>query len=225
MAPLAEKVRSHYVDNERISQDIQSMGYNRVAAVLEARLPQTARARSGDFGEIIATELAEEELGYDVPIRRLRYKDGRELALRGDDVIGFKVTPKQKLSILKGESKSRVDLSADVISKAREALSRNDGRPSAISLLFIADRLRDMGGPREQLGRKIIEEVADQAIPRSRIAHALFTVSGNPAKKAVADDLKAADRAFKHMSVHLRIQDHAAFIAEIFERALDLGND
>jgi hypothetical protein len=129
MAPLAEKVRSHYVDNERISQDIQSMGYNRVAAVLEARLPQTARARSGDFGEIIATELAEEELGYDVPIRRLRYKDGRELALRGDDVIGFKVTPKQKLSILKGESKSRVDLSADVISKAREALSRNDGRP------------------------------------------------------------------------------------------------
>ena len=51
-------------------------------------MPQTSRSRSGDLGEILATELVEEEIGLRVPVRRLRYKDGRNMAMRGDDFIG-----------------------------------------------------------------------------------------------------------------------------------------
>jgi hypothetical protein len=38
--------------------------------------------------EILATELVEEEIGLRVPVRRLRYKDGRNMPMRGDDFIG-----------------------------------------------------------------------------------------------------------------------------------------
>jgi hypothetical protein len=62
---------------------------------------------SGELGEILATELVEEMMDYEVPVRRLRYKDGREMALRGDDFIGIRVNAAGNLHLLKGESKSR----------------------------------------------------------------------------------------------------------------------
>src|SRR5947209_3882011 len=78
-------LRSHYDDVDRIVEDIAQLGYDGAAALLAERMPRSDRARSGELGEILATELVEENLGYRVPIRRLRYKDGREMALRGDD--------------------------------------------------------------------------------------------------------------------------------------------
>jgi len=82
---LAETVRSHYERLERIAEDVSRLGFETAAEILRAELPQTAKARSGDLGEILATELVEEEIGLRVPVRRLRYKDGRNMALRGDD--------------------------------------------------------------------------------------------------------------------------------------------
>jgi hypothetical protein len=76
---------------DRIAEDIRALGFVGAAAVLAERLPRTPRARSGELGEIFATELVEEELGFEVPVRRLRYKDCREMALRGDDFIGVRV--------------------------------------------------------------------------------------------------------------------------------------
>ena len=87
-AALAETMRSHYDRLERIADDVARLGYEGAANILRATLPRTPRARSGDLGEILATELVEEEIGLRVPVRRLRYKDGREMALRGDDFIG-----------------------------------------------------------------------------------------------------------------------------------------
>jgi Cap4 SAVED domain len=87
--PLVQAVRSHYDSQERIADTVQSLGYEKASRILRERLPRTLRARSGDFGEILATELVEESLGFTIPIRRLRYKDGREMALRGDDFIGI----------------------------------------------------------------------------------------------------------------------------------------
>ncbi len=40
------------------------------------------------MGEILATEFIEFQTEFRIPVRRLRYKDGREMALRGDDFLG-----------------------------------------------------------------------------------------------------------------------------------------
>ena len=46
--------------------------------------------RSGDLGEIYATEWIDAHSGgYRAPIKRLRWKDHRNMAMRGDDVIGI----------------------------------------------------------------------------------------------------------------------------------------
>ena len=85
---LAETIRSHYDRLERIAEDVDRLGYKVAAKILSEVMPQTPKGRSGDLGEILATELVEEEIGLRVPVRRLRYKDGRNMAMRGDDFIG-----------------------------------------------------------------------------------------------------------------------------------------
>ena len=85
---LAETIRSHYDRLERIAEDVKRLGFEVASEILSTAMPQTPKGRSGDLGEILATELVEEEIGLRVPVRRLRYKDGRNMAMRGDDFIG-----------------------------------------------------------------------------------------------------------------------------------------
>jgi hypothetical protein len=49
------------------------------------------------------------------------------------------------------------------------ALSRDDGRPTATSLLFIADRLMEREDDKAILGRTIRNEVASRTVPAARI--------------------------------------------------------
>lgn len=224
-AIITTRIRSHYDNLDQIAEDVRELGYPGAAAILFERIPRSARARSGELGEILATELVEEHLDFKVPVRRLRYKDGREMALRGDDFVGLKLDAQANLHFLKGESKSRVNLAKTTISEAREALSRDDGRPTATSLLFVADRLMEGEGDRREMGRKIRNEVASRAAPPARTSHMLFTMSGNATPQALLDDLTAADGIRPHLSAHLRIEDHQAFIQACYERALALGND
>ena len=217
-------VRSHYDNLERIADDIRDLGYPAAAAIMAERLPRSARARSGELGEIIATEFVEEKLGFTVPVRRLRYKDGREMALRGDDFIGARIGEGDDLFLLKGEAKSRAVLGAATIAEARAALTKDNGRPTAISLLFVADRLIDAGGESEQLGKKIRTEIAARVVPPERIGHALFTFSGNGVPQALLDDFAAADADRYQAVANLHIGDHQAFIAASYEKALELGD-
>jgi Cap4 SAVED domain len=224
-AALSVKVRSHYDSLKRIADDVKTLGYEGAAAILRERLPRGKTARSGDLGEILASEITEERLGFNVPVRRMRFKDGREVALRGDDFIGIAYDSDDNLWLLKGESKSRRSLARGTIEEARTALNRDHGRCTPLSLLFIADRLLDRGGDDEELGRSIRKEVSEKALPRSRIDHALFTLSGNAPPKALTDDYDALGPERIQHVINLRIEDHPDFIAMVFEEAAKLGND
>jgi len=226
VAGLAETVRSHYDSLERIAGDVEELGYKDASAILRERLPRGKKARSGDLGEILAAELTEERLGFAVPVRRMRFKDGREVALRGDDFIGISYDQERdRLHLLKGESKSRMTLGKGTITAARKALDRDDGRCTPISLLFVADRLMDRGGDEESLGKIIRKEVATKTLLPSRIDHVLFTLSGNAPPEALAEDFEALDQKRRQLVVNIRIEDHQEFIAEIYEAAGDLGDD
>ncbi|MWA29848.1 Hachiman antiphage defense system protein HamA [Burkholderia pseudomallei] len=224
-ARLPDVMRSHYDDTARIAEDVHALGYAGAATLLAERMPRSPRARSGELGEILATELVEEQLGFSVPVRRLRYKDGREMALRGDDFIGVRTNAEDELYLLKGEAKSRANLTAATIEEARTALSRDGGRPTATSLLFIADRLMDSHGEIGELGRKIRNEVALRSVPAARIDHALFTMSGNPPPRALVMDLAGASLDRNHIVAHLHIADHQEFIRTAYEGALALGDN
>jgi hypothetical protein len=222
---LPKVMRSHYDDADRIADDAKQLGYQKAAALLGERMPRSLRARSGELGEILATELVEESLGYKIPIRRLRYKDGREMSLRGDDFIGVAVGADGALGFAKGESKSRASLSKDAITDARTVLSRDAGRPTPTSILFVADRLMDLGGDLENLGRAIRNEVATRAVPADRIEHILFTISGNATPQALVDDFTAAPDERPQTVIHVHVSGHQDFIETSYEEALNLGDD
>jgi hypothetical protein len=224
-ALLLEAVRSHYDNLDRIAADVARLGYEKAAEILRTRMPTEERARSGDLGEILASELAEDSLGFRIPVKRLRFKDGRNMALRGDDFIGVVVEEGGQLRLLKGESKSRQELAKTAITEAREALDRDDGRCTPESLLFVADRLLDSNDPADQtLGRALRDEIGQKSLPPGRIDHILFTLSGNAPPPSLKEDLDGAGADRNQYSVNLRIPDHGEFIGSVFVEAATLGN-
>ncbi len=74
------------------------------------------------------------------------------------------------------------------------------------------------------LGRKIRNEVASTTVPATRIDHVLFTMSGNAAPQALADNLHVAGADRTHTVIHLRIDDHQDFIKTTYEGALAVGD-
>jgi hypothetical protein len=148
------------------------------ATFVEGKLPTSKSIRSGDLGEILATEWIATQGGYQVPIKRLRWKDHRNMAMRGDDVIGIQQNPQAGgLQFLKTEAKSRVALSSAVVTEARAGLDKDGGLPSAHALSFIADRLADLGN--DALSDAILDAQLKTGIQPQQVRHLLFTFSGN----------------------------------------------
>jgi len=131
---VAAVVPGHYASEEHIARALERLGKQAAADFIRKKLPTSKSMRSGDLGEIFATEFIAEKTAYDVPIKKLRWKDHRNMALRGDDVIGILLTPEGRLQFLKAESKSRVNLSAAVLEKAREDLDKGASSTQTTSL-------------------------------------------------------------------------------------------
>jgi Cap4 SAVED domain len=224
---LAETIRSHYDQLDRIADDVARLGFEVAAEILRAQLPQTAKGRSGDLGEILATELVEEEIGLRVPVRRLRYKDGRNMAMRGDDFIGAGYNNDgADLWLLKGEAKSNRVLGKAPVTSARKVLNRDNGRCTPDSLAFVANRLLESNDADDvKLGRNIRDEVGLKALQAERIDHMLFTVSGNGPHASLKDDFSATGTNRDHYVVNIHVEDHQDFIKEMYEEAEDLGDN
>lgn len=133
---LAAQIPDHYVAREIL----EKWGRKKTAALLEL-LPRGRRARSGDLGEILATEYINSEMPrFEVPVRKLRWKDHREQPMRGNDILAFDFES-EPLCSLKVEAKSRKRFQRIVVAEARKALQGHQGLPTSHSLAFIVNRL------------------------------------------------------------------------------------
>ncbi len=136
------------------------------------------------------------------------------MALRGDDLVGV-VKENNKLTMLKGESKSRRKLSKKAIDDASVALGRDRGRPGRHSVLFIAERLREIGDDdlAEELERALLDSFQDV-----RVDHMLFVVGGGDAGKLLSSHLSAiAQESRVRHAVAVNIEDLAEFVDLLFE--------
>ena len=71
---LAVVVRTHYASEERMADLLERLGKPASSAFIRNSLPQGKRIRSGDLGEILASEYVDENTVYSLPIKRLRWK-------------------------------------------------------------------------------------------------------------------------------------------------------
>lgn len=170
---------SHYASEEKVARALARLGKTAAAHLIETRLPITKPLRSGDLGEIYATEwINAHSGGYSAPIKRLRWKDHREMAMRGDDVIAIQQDPQsQRLLFLKTEAKSRVALTRQVLTEARAGLDKDAGLPSAHALMFISERLQELDNT--PLADAIDDALYRHGIATQSVRHLLFTFSGN----------------------------------------------
>ncbi len=218
-ALLDTAVIDNYDDIARLERWAKHLQLPNAAAVLANTLPTERRARSGHIGEILLTESVPELFpSFTVPIKRLRWLDGRNMALRGEDFIGID-RQGVRARFLKAESKSRGALSSTVVQEARAALQSNSGRPSAYAMLYVARRLDENG--QSSLSLIFLDYTKNRSIDDAQLVHVLFTLSGNDSTEFLSNDLQSCISAIEQHAVGLVINDHADFIQAIYKRLTD----
>jgi hypothetical protein len=220
----AATVLVHYAAEERIARALVRLGKTGAAKLITDLLPQTPQIRSGDLGEIYATEWIDAHSGYRAPIKRLRWKDHRNMAMRGDDVIGMILDPAtQRLRFLKTEAKSRVDLRAQTLEEARAGLDKDGGLPSSHALSFISARLLELGNDLP-LVDAIDDALCRHGIPVESVQHLLFTFSGNAPQALLTQALRAYPGHIGQWSVGLHVDGHAEFVSAVYAQVIADAN-
>jgi hypothetical protein len=207
---IEENVKDHLAGLDIIER-IGS--YPKALAYVRNKLPTSKRVRSGDFGEILASEYIDQCTDYTVPIKKLRWKDDRSVAMRGNDVIAIRCE-KNRWYLLKVESKSRASLSAAAVTEAAEGLAKNSGRPNPSSLAFISARLREQGKDAEAA---VFEELQTRTLSAKDVSHMVFTLSGNDPMRYLKKLAVEPPSKFTCHLVGCVIADHADFIERLFQ--------
>lgn len=212
-------IPDHYASEEQIARSLARLGKPAAAALIQGKLPTTKAIRSGDLGEMYATEWIDAHSGYHAPIKRLRWKDHRNMAMRGDDVIGILQDARtQRLHFLKTEAKSRAALSTQVLTNARTGLDKDGGLPSAHALSFISARLLELNNL--PLADAIDDALLKHGIPVQSVRHLCFTFSGNAPGALLTAALQAYPGPISQWGVGLHVEGHAAFIGAVYDRVI-----
>ncbi len=201
---------------------IESLGgFPKSTHILKHRLPAGKIARSGMLGEILATEFVERETEYFVPVRRLRYRDTRELAMRGDDVLGFRLH-KRRILVIKVEAKSRAKLDSATIGEARTGLANHKGHPNPETLAFLECTLRMHD---RDTDAEPITALQTQSTRASDICHLIFTLSGNNPTNFLEANSDPIHEGIELRLCGCHITKHADFVKDLFDACLAKGED
>ena len=209
-------VPDHYARAADVADILEKLGKEAAAKHLRGKLPPKQNLRSGDLGEIFASEFISEKTEFEAPIKKLWWRDNRNWAMKGDDVIGIcPANDPHPIRFLKVEAKSKKDMDEDTISKARIALDGDNGLPSPHALAFVGDRLNEIGEVdlSDQIRRaQLVEEIS-----AAQVQHMLFTFSGNDTEVLLRADLESYAGAISQSSVGLVMPEHQDFIRAIYK--------
>jgi uncharacterized protein DUF1837 len=170
---LKKLLADHFVGESTI---MQAGGYSKSAAIIANSLPTNKRTRSGDLGELLATEYLNSETPFAVPIKKLRWKSDREMAMHGNDVIGVD-TKKTPVCVMKGECKSRANFTKATVDEAAGSLDLHNGRPNPSTLAFITKRLYE---EKRDAEAKVFQDLqCGGTLAAKNVSHLVFALAGN----------------------------------------------
>jgi hypothetical protein len=213
---VAAVIPAHFASEAQAARILARLGKKAAASYLLGKLASTKTVRSGDLGEVLATEYIDEMTSFHTPIRRLRWKDHRNMAMRGDDVIAIETDAHTgTLRFLKAEAKSRVKLSASVVDAARTALDRDGGLPSAHALSFISARLFEAG--ETEMADAIDDAQLKRGIAPLDVEHMTFTVSENDPTTHLTASLVGYTGSLQQSGVGIVVSGHVSFVRAVFE--------
>ena len=212
---VAASIPDNYSSPKRIAGLLSRLGRAAVAKYITEKLPTSLAIKSGDLGEILCTSYVHEATTFNLGIKRLRWKDHRNMSMRGDDMLAFSLgATGQDLKVLKAEVKSRAKMQTSVIDEARAALSDHQELPSAHAISFVADRLGEMGN--KALQDALDDVQLNKGFRKSKVTHMLFTLSGNIPSKMLSANLSGYAGNVSQHYVGVHISDHKEFINDVF---------
>jgi len=213
---VASVIPDYYAAPKRIAELLRKFNKAAAAKYVEQKLPTSKSIKSGDLGEVLCTAYVAENTPYKLGIKRLRWKDHRNMSMRGEDVLAFSIgASASSLKVLKAEVKSRAQMTTAVLDEAREALSANQGLPSPHAVSFVADRLHETG---ETALADVLDDVQlNQGLNISQVEHMLFTFSGSDPTNLLKKNLSAYTGAVPQIYLGLRVEAHQQFIKQVFE--------
>jgi len=214
---IVKAVADHFTSVRRMEAAILRLGFALSVKVLRNSIPLQIRTQSGDLGEILCTEYIIQKTNFRVPIKKLRWKDDRNLAMRGNDVLAFSQKNDRKL-VLKAESKSRARLSASTIVEAENGLFQNGGRPNPSSLAFIINRLEEEGRYAES---DFVSSLLEDNFSLQNIEHMIFVLSGTQPKQLLEQKRTDLEKGMNRILVGVHVVDHQEFISKIISECID----
>ena len=219
---LIDTLPNNYVSPESISDTLERLGKSAAAQKLRIKLPEVKNIRSGDIGEVLAFDYIEDSTVYSVPIHKLRWRDHRNMAMRGDDIIGISVfvsQEQQTIQFLKAEAKSYKSLSTKMFQDARKELDNDDGLPAPHALSFISERLRETG--QDELSNLLEKIQLVDGISSNQVEHLLFTFTASNPATLQKESFEAYEGNIKQSSVGFRVRQHQELIAGVFEGVIN----
>ncbi|EIY0854356.1 Hachiman antiphage defense system protein HamA [Acinetobacter baumannii] len=210
---LISKLPEYYLSPQSFQRTLNLLGQAAAYEKLKLKFPSSRKIRSGDVGEVISSIYIEEHLNYFLPIRKLQWRDHKDMAMRGDDVIALKFE-EDNIQFIKCESKSAKSLSTATLEEARKELDSFEGRPSPHSIDFIIERSYEIGN--DDIAQQLETFIYKKSIKNSDVKHLLFVLTkSNPnlLQKAAFDNYKGN---YPQISIGFKVDKHAELINEIF---------
>lgn len=220
VAKLVDVLPDYYIDPMSIASTLERLGKSAAAQKLRVKIPEVKNIRSGDIGEVFATDYIEESTDYSVPIRKLRWRDHRNMPMHGDDVIGILVNQEENIiRFLKAEAKGNRALSRKVIQEAQDELDHDEGLPSPHALAFVTERLREVGN--HELSDLIEKAQLVDGINTNQVEHLLFTFTASNPATLQKEAFEAYGGSIIQGSVGFRVNGHQELVAAVFQGVID----
>jgi hypothetical protein len=208
---LKPLVADHFVGESTV---MKLGGYEKAAAVIQNSLPTNKRTRSGDLGELLATEYVNSQTEFTVPIKKLRWKSDRQMPMHGNDVLGLNYNSNPR-RLLKCECKSREQFGDSAVKEASDGLDGFDGRPNPSTLAFITKRLLEEN--RDNEAKMWSELQTKDLLPAKDLTQMVFALGGNDPTPALAKCPESKVNGIERKHAAIRVAGYAEFIDAVYK--------
>jgi hypothetical protein len=215
--PFTEAVVDHHIPPEALEGALARRGFTKTKAMLMERLPAEPRTRTGNFGEVLASEHLRQRHGYDMPVFKLRYMDNPQMPMRGEDLVAFRIGRKKVITALcVGESKAMQTFDSREVKDAHSRL-KTAYHPHPVSLMMISSILHDRKDKLAEQVDTIIEMLGTTPIRRENW---IFLITGNRPRDPFSGIQTDAKVVENFTCVDVVLEELSGFVTEIFNTPL-----
>jgi len=206
-------LQNHHISPEALERrrDLIETLQIKDAPMLVSPFPKNITTQKGNFAEVFLAEYLCTTTEAELPIYRLRYNPNVEQSMKGDDVLLFDMDS-DPVRIIVGESKFRGIPDKKAVVDIVEGLVRSNRTGLPISLMFVAERLFEVGN--SELAQKVQNCAVLFLTNQLQIDYVGFLMSNYNAKNVV--NTHTSSELHNLLMISLNIESPDAIVQQAF---------